>query len=140
MNDNRRVYLRHPADIPIDYELAGVVADQHEYITDISTGGLSFKAAKCLAIGAIVRIRIPLTNPAFEVSARVAWCSPAEGHFLVGVAFLHADEGFRARMVEQVCQIEAYKREVREREGRELTGQQAALEWIGRHAADFPRF
>jgi hypothetical protein len=41
-------------------------------------------------------------------------------------------------MVEQVCHIEQYKRSAKDNEGRELTSEQAATEWIARHAADFP--
>ena len=43
------------------------------------------------------------------------------------------------RMVEQVCHIEHWKKEIREKEGRELTGEQAAMEWIKKYAKDFPR-
>ena len=42
-------------------------------------------------------------------------------------------------MVEQVCHIESYLRRVREREGRSLTAEQAAREWIGSHAEGFGR-
>ncbi len=41
-------------------------------------------------------------------------------------------------MVEQVCQIENYKHEVYRAEGRALTAAEAAREWIGKYAADFP--
>jgi hypothetical protein len=40
-------------------------------------------------------------------------------------------------MVQQVCQIEHYKNIVYEREGRILDGNEAAAEWIQKHAADF---
>jgi hypothetical protein len=43
------------------------------------------------------------------------------------------------RMVEQVCHIEQYKKELFEDEGRALTGEQAAMEWIKRFAEGFPR-
>jgi len=41
--------------------------------------------------------------------------------------------------VEQICHIEQYKRDMRDQEGRELTGEQAAYEWIERFAAEFPQ-
>ena len=56
----------------------------------------------------------------------------------MGVEFLDRDDSFRARMVEQVCHIEQYKRQVLETEGRVLNGEQAAKEWIRRYAASFP--
>lgn len=136
---DRRIFLRHPADIPIDFELAGVVAERDDYLSDISTGGLSFHAARCLPAGAVIRLRIPVTDPAFEASARVAWCRPESSRFLVGAAFLNADEAFRARMVEQICAIAQYRLE-QQAAGRLLTPGQAALEWIGKFAAQYPQF
>ena len=45
---------------------------------------------------------------------------------------------FRARMVEQVCHIEQYKHQVLKKEGRKLSGEEAALEWIQKYAPQFP--
>jgi hypothetical protein len=41
-------------------------------------------------------------------------------------------------MVQQVCSIENYRKEVETREGRTLTNQEAAAEWIKKHAGNFP--
>jgi hypothetical protein len=41
-------------------------------------------------------------------------------------------------MIEQICHIREYRRQVRAEEGRKLTPRQAALEWVTRHAATFP--
>jgi hypothetical protein len=41
-------------------------------------------------------------------------------------------------MAEQICRIEEYKKEIREKEGRLLDGTDAALEWIRKYAKDFP--
>jgi hypothetical protein len=43
------------------------------------------------------------------------------------------------RMCEQVCHIENYRNEVKAAEGRELTPEQAAVEWVSKFAARFPR-
>ena len=57
----------------------------------------------------------------------------------VGVMFMNSDSDFKVRMVEQVCHIEHYRKEVLETEGRMINGEEAALEWIKKHAKDFPR-
>jgi hypothetical protein len=44
----------------------------------------------------------------------------------------------RARMVEQVCHIENYKKVVYQAEGRLLTAEEAAMEWISKYASQFP--
>jgi hypothetical protein len=41
-------------------------------------------------------------------------------------------------MVEQLCQIELYRRAVAERDGRHLKVEEAAQEWVKLHAAAFP--
>jgi hypothetical protein len=41
-------------------------------------------------------------------------------------------------MVEQLCHIEHYRKEVRDTEGRILDGEAAAREWISKFAAKFP--
>ena len=41
-------------------------------------------------------------------------------------------------MIEQICHIEHYRKEVARVEGRELSTQEAASEWISRYASDFP--
>jgi hypothetical protein len=79
-----------------------------------------------------------LADPTFEILGRVVWCKEGSGLFDVGVEFLEPEGAFQARMVEQICHIEQYKKDVLEKEGRQLTGEQAALEWIGKYAADFP--
>ena len=87
--------------------------------------------------GGVVEVRIPSVRPPFAARARVVWCRPGAHGFELGVAFLDAADAFRARMVEQVCHIEAYRQAVYRQEGRDLSGREAAAEWIAKHAADF---
>ncbi|HEX6307766.1 MAG TPA: PilZ domain-containing protein, partial [Longimicrobiales bacterium] len=92
----------------------------------------------CPAIGEVLRLRIPIVEPTFEAEARVAWCMPEAEKYLVGVEFLDSRAAFQSRMVQQVCSIENYRQEVQEREGRTLTTQEAASEWITKYAGRFP--
>ena len=137
----QRRFVRHPSDVPITAEedLSGYVGDSTEYLNDVGLGGLSFQSRRRMHPGVVLNISLPIANPVFEIKGRVAWCRPNDGLWDVGVEFLEADKLFKARMVEQVCQIEHYKKEVLEREGRLLTGEEAALEWIQKFAAEFPR-
>ena len=45
---------------------------------------------------------------------------------------------FAARMLAQIALIERYRADVLRREGRRLDSDGAALEWISRHAEQFP--
>ena len=78
------------------------------------------------------------TRPPFETTARVAWCRLRDGEYELGLSFIDPDDAFRARMVEQICHMEHYRRQVHETEGRSLTTEEAAREWIERNAARFP--
>ena len=70
----------------------------------------------------------------------MVWCRASEQGYDIGIAFLDREALFQLRMIEQICHIEQYKQEVLKSEGRRLDGSQAAMEWIEKHATDFPRF
>ncbi len=134
-----RSFIRHPSDIPIEYQMGSSgYGSSQECLHDIGHGGLSFSSSSELPVGAPITIRISHLQPALEVEGQVAWCRWEEGIFSVGVSFLQAGDRFRVRMVEQICHIEHYKSEVLAAEGRVISGEQAACEWIDRYAGNFP--
>lgn len=134
-----REFIRHPADIPIEFLQDSPSLRHNETLANISQGGLAFHSHTALAVGAVIQIRITLRHPAYEARARVAWCRPSDSGFDIGVEMLDPDDVFRSRMVEQLCHIEHYKQMVLRTQGRQLSGQQAALEWINKFAAQFPQ-
>lgn len=133
-----RRFIRHPANIPIEVKARGLLTHEIQHVDNLSVGGLAFRSDREFATGNVVDIRIPFVRPAFEVEARVVWCRRNGDSFLLGVEFLDHDDAFMVRMVEQVCQIENYQREVYRADGRLLTSEEAASEWIGKYAANFP--
>ena len=80
---------------------------------------------------------MPEVWPDYSATGKVVWCREASLGYEAGVQFDVPDESFKARMVAQFCQIEDYRRELREREGRNLSSEEAAREWIMRYAAEF---
>lgn len=134
-----RQYLRHPSDVPIAYRLGEVVANRSHYLRNIGKGGLCFSSRIAIALGAHIHIEIPIAEPVFKADGIVVWCEPADDDFEVGVRFEGVDSDYGLRMVEQVCQIEHYRHEIYKSEGRLLTSEEAALEWIQKYAAGFPR-
>jgi hypothetical protein len=134
--DARR-FIRHPTDIPIHVE-ADEAASVRRDLANVSQGGLCFHSRAGLPIGAVVRLEIPVDKPPFTAQAIVVWCQGAKGDQQIGVRFLDEQTAFAARMVEQVCHIQEYRRRVLADEGRDLSGEQAATEWIARFAGDFP--
>jgi hypothetical protein len=135
----RRKYIRHKLDIPIQIEMEDIALDWDEYLKDISAGGLCFKSKIPIGKGTKIHIKIPLLKPVFEAEGLVVWCRKVKEHFEVGLDFIQEIDVFRMRMVEQACHIEQYKEEIYKKEGRLLTGTQAALEWIEKFAEKFPK-
>lgn len=140
-----RSYIRHPSDIPIQVDVdsektVAIGQAKEQQLSNISHGGLAFNAARPFSTGAVITLKINVVQPAFEAEGLVTHCDQEGEHYVIGIEFLSKDSLFIARMVEQICHIEHYKREVLENEGRELTGEQAAKEWIERYAASFPQW
>jgi hypothetical protein len=133
-----RSFIRHPASIPIDFQLEELVTHGSDYLKNISHGGLAFHSKVPLKPGTIIRVKIPLVKPVFQAIGKVTWCKPEDGNYEIGIAFLDENDVFRARMVEQICHIEQYKQEIWEKEGRRLSAEEAAAEWIAQYANDFP--
>ena len=135
---NTRAFIRHTAGVPIEVqELPGSGLATRESL-NVSAGGLSFVSDHDLPAGSTIEVRIPTVDPPFEARARVVWSRPDDEGFCIGIQFLDAADAFRVRMVEQVCTIDRYRREVEEQEGRRLTVQEAAAEWIAKYAGRFP--
>jgi predicted ATPase len=135
--ENMRTFIRHPSDIPIEIHSEGGAPETERHLNNVSAGGLSFKSAAPLAERSIITVRISIVKPAFEATGRVVWCRQENGIYDIGVEFTETRDVFKARMIEQVCHIEHYKKEIREKEGRELSGREAALEWIDKYAKKF---
>ncbi|EXI70495.1 MAG TPA: PilZ domain-containing protein [Candidatus Accumulibacter phosphatis] len=135
---HRRGFIRHPADIPVDIAVGGAHRRAAPRMKDVSEGGLACLSRRPLSVGATVVLSIPLVQPPFRATGEVVWCRRQGSAYEVGIRFADADDFFAARMVEQVCQIERYRQQVRRDEGRVLDAEAAAREWIERYAAGFP--
>ncbi len=133
-----RKYMRHPTEIPIEVVQEPNSNRGMKQLHDISYGGLCFDSQTCLKKDFLVRIRMKVADAGFDVQGRVVWCRKKSEHFEVGITFTGEDEANRVRMVEQICQIEKYRQQVLKSEGRRLTTQEAAFEWIKKYAAGFP--
>lgn len=133
-----RRFIRHTADVPIEVRTVRGRKARRQPAINISEGGLSFVSEEDIPVGTTIEIRIAEVQPPFEARARVVWTRAEDDGHCIGVQFLDADDAFRARMVEQVCSIERYRRQVESDEGRTLTRDEAAQEWITKYAGRFP--
>lgn len=88
--------------------------------------------------GSMINIRIPSIQPTLSVTGKVFRCIDKHEGYELGITFTTADELMRIRMLEQVCYIRRYRQHILHTEGRTLSEQDAALEWINKYAALFP--
>ncbi|MBN4080241.1 PilZ domain-containing protein [Beggiatoa alba] len=144
-----RNYIRHPADIPIEIVIPEdntLALSQNldasvkiETMENVSFGGLMFQSSIPYVQNKVIIIRMNFINPQFEAPVVVNWCLKSGGNYLVGLQFIDENDEFMVRMVEQVCHIMHYRKQVLATEGREIDNEEAAREWIEQYAKDFPR-
>lgn len=134
-----RQFIRHPTGMPIQFAVSGDVPPQREHLRNVSKGGLCFCTRMALEPGYQIHLKIPVVDQLFEAEAVVTWCSDADCGFEIGVRFIDSDDVFSLRMVEQLCYIEEYRQAVEREQGRTLSSEEAASEWIDLFASSFPR-
>ena len=139
---NARRFIRHPLRIPITCAKKSHKKIQNELLRDISLGGLAFYASSKYVPGDSLQICYPVLGEGTCLHGEVIWCDNGATEkltqFSCGVRFDSGEMLFRARLVEQMCHIEAY-RQAQEKLGRELSGEDAAREWIPTNAHKFPQ-
>jgi hypothetical protein len=136
-----RKFIRHPADVPLQVTLDWEEENDDsidQTITNVGLGGLAFVSQKPLEVLQRVRICIPLLQQDNYLVGNVVWCEKSGKSYEIGIEFEKTRDAFRIRMIEQICHIEHYRKEVERLEGRELSAQEAAGEWISKYAGDFP--
>jgi hypothetical protein len=92
-----------------------------------------------MSLGAPIHLVVPLLGEDVEIDGRVAWCHASRLGYEVGVAFDSVQARFAMRMVEQLCYVEDYRNRVEREQGRVLSSEQAAEEWVDRVADGFLR-
>lgn len=125
--------------MPIQVTLDRVEDDEgDDTLTNISLGGLSFVSPQPVEVFQRVRVCIPIIQEDNFIQGQVVWCEKAGNGYEIGLEFDSSKEVFRLRMIEQICHIEHYRKEVERQEGRKLSTDEAAKEWISKYAGDFP--
>lgn len=108
-------------------------------LANVSLGGLACRSEEPLTVGTEVEVEIPVGKEPFRAKGSVMWCRHAHSCYELGIQFEAREDVFAARMVEQLCYIERYRREVLQKEGREIDTATAAIEWINLYASKFPQ-
>lgn len=131
-----RKFVRHPSSIPVELSVARAPCNGVPQLRNICNGGFACAVNEPIAVGSSVQLRIPLIWPEYRGCGVVVWCSDTPPAYEVGIEF-GAQDVFKTKMVEQLCQIEQYRQRILTDEGRTLDSEQAAQEWIERYAKEF---
>ena len=123
--------------MPVELVLRRQSCIPRQRLNNISLGGVACKSSRGFRRGTSVELRIPLLGDQARYPGVVAWCRRQESDYLVGIAFIDEDTLFRARMVEQVCQIECYRLQREAEVGHSLPIEEVARDWIALHGAAF---
>ena len=136
MSQHERAFIRHPADIPLEVS-PHTVARTTGAVRNLSPGGLAFSSTRPYPIGSDIRLCIRCSPHPLDVLGQVMWCESSSEGYEVGIAFYSPNDAYHVRMVEQICQIEQYRQDAWRQEGRCLSQEQAAREWIDLYANQF---
>jgi len=128
-----RSFIRHSASMPIKIE-SNQKRSQVQSLENVSAGGLCFQSDYYLPQGVSIEINIPHLDKPFKEYCTVNWCRKSDEHYDVGVSFDRYQTVSRIRMIEQLCYIEDYRKNVFNIEKRELTPEEASQEWFEKFA------
>ena len=129
-----RMFDRHEGDLPIKIRTENSTSYRTESMNNISLGGLSFRSSKAYVSGIDVKIKGVTLDDMPEIEGKIVWCKRNRNSYNVGVEFREPEAKFGIRILEQLFQIENYRRSVKRTEKRDLTREQAAAEWIRKYA------
>jgi hypothetical protein len=99
----KRKYIRHPVEVPLDYKISGQAEELTDQVKDISFGGLRFHSRHPIEPGTMLILKFPSIHPDIELRARVVWCTEERDYEEIGVEFMDENEAYRARTIEELC-------------------------------------
>lgn len=130
--------IHHPEQVPVEIQTLGYSEAYPAPPVSGCQGELAVHCASKFRVGAVVELYVPQLDSSIRLHGYVIWFHKAGQGYLIGISFKGENEAFRMRMIEQLCHIEAYRKDVAAKQGRILTREEAAAEWIARYSEDFP--
>jgi len=128
-------FVAHPANIPVE---ASLLPESLEPCPDSSFWGLRIPSSHPARIYSQISVRFALDHRRIEAVGQVVNCAHTAEGYEVWVRFSSMVECQKARMGEQACQMEYWRRE-QEELGRTLGMDQAYREWLDLYAGTFPK-
>jgi len=131
-DSERRLFTRHNTEVPLLCRRPGRHERGKSRLDDMSFGGLAFVSDERYEKGDTIEVAFPSIAPGQLLSCTVSWRREMKGQtsprYAYGVQFSEEGLLFRARLVNKVCDIEAYRDNQFKRWGRRISSEQAASE------------
>ena len=128
-------YIEHLESVPL--RCRPVPSKRSRRLEDPGVGGLRFKSMKPIRPGTTLNVTVRVYGKQYTFRGLVSWMCELDQGYEIGLSFSSKRETFEVRMVEQACRIESYRRDVLEHEGRNISLDRAAKEWIRKYSAQF---
>ncbi|MBU1006864.1 MAG: PilZ domain-containing protein [Candidatus Omnitrophica bacterium] len=109
MIEERRKYIRLPAEIKFTYRVKGVEHTVERAVTkNLSPGGISALVNKQVKKGAMLElnINVPNLNKSIFAIAKVVWTADQKADKIdVGIKFEEIDADMKNKFLEYICEI-----------------------------------
>lgn len=99
-------------------------------IQNVSVGGIACFSEEPVPTGERVTVEMAIGGQQMLLNGTVVWCRASGGHFELGLRFEEEKAEARERICRELVEIERYRHEVLMLEGRQLSSDAAALEWM----------
>ncbi len=133
-----RRFLRHSSNLPVELRLRRHSPSANQRLDNISLGGAACHSNHALPQGTPVILHFPLLDEQLAYPGQVAWCTKQSEHYLLGVAFSEHAPELRTRMVEEICNLERYRKHREQQAGQPLPLELIAEEWRKQRLGIFP--
>ncbi|MFC1553292.1 hypothetical protein ACFL7D_01550 [candidate division KSB1 bacterium] len=130
-------FIKHLSEIPLDFQVSDITQSEEIPPFGYERTGLTVTTDNEIKKGSKVKINFPLRDKIFDVHGIVEFCKKTRNRYEFGVVFRNSEDELRTRLIEQAYYIDKYRCDIEINEGRSLTGQEAAMEWIEKFAKDF---
>jgi hypothetical protein len=121
--------------MPVHFRRDSEPEDLPSSLLNIGQGGVAISSHVALKPGDTCEMTFPLLGYPDTVHGKIVWCKPESIGYSAGVQFIEEHPYSHARLVVDVCHVEYYRRDQRQRLGRELDHSTAVQEWRIRHTA-----
>ncbi len=139
IQDIQTGFICHPQGFPLEIRrkwFASLLPATSEQSSRI---GIMFDSPIYYRPGTVIELIIPVHQRMEKFTGMVVLVRSHPDYFEIGLWLNQGDDASRARIVEQICHIEAYMKEKKYRDGPyNLNPERVAREWIAKYAAGVP--